>query len=558
MNTEQGKASDLESSNTFFDREVGWLRIDARRSRWITLAVLCALVLYLAVIATLSLGPINVFHNDALMLLDDGWRVLNGQVPHRDFFSPLGPLEFWIVAGGMLLAKGSAQGIAIGIAAFGFAIGLWGWLLSRRRLPALFSLLITAWLVLCAASPTPLGFDPRFLSCAMIYNRQGYALLGLILVECAFSVEKNRFWGGVSSGVAIVLLIFLKLNFFGVGGLMLLITVPLARVGLIRIWGFVTGAAGTFLAFLVYPRFSMTAFVSDMAFIIRARGSSFTPAGTIKGIATCAQSGIVWMVVAMTIALVVLIAPEQRWRRQNVNLVLLGLVVLASGPLFLQTNSLENSCQLASLWIIVLLERLSAIHLLQSNRNKIVTLALIAASLGGIAATVTPDLVSAINLLPYRSGEMKAQGARIAAAGMENMRFYDSTSFYKGTTKMGDGDGAYYVDCVNDGLAELTRDSKQQETILALGFHNPFSYLLRRQPADGGSSYLFMGNSITERHMPSEKQVFGDADLMMLPDNESTHRASDFSLQNYYRSYLSENYQFVARSKFWTLYRRNK
>ena len=558
MNAEQRKASDLVSSNTFFDREVGWLRIDARRSRWITPAVLCALVLYLAIIATLSLGPINVFHNDALMLLDDGWRVLNGQVPHRDFFSPLGPLEFWIVAGGMLMAKGSAQGLAIGIAAFGLPIGLWGWLLSRRRLPALFCLLITAWLVFCAVSPTPLGFDPRFLSCAMIYNRQGYALLGLILVECAFAAKSNRFWGGASSGVALVLLIFLKLNFFGVGAMVLLITIPLARVGLIRIWGLLAGAAGTLIAFLVYPRFSMAAFVSDMAFIIRARGSSFTPAGTIKGIATCAQSGIVWMVVATTIALILLIAREQRWQRQNVNLVLLGLIVLASGPLFLQTNSLENTCQLASLWIIVLLERLSAIHPLQSGRNKIVTLALIAACLGGIAASVIPDLVSAANLLPYQSAEMKASGAKIAAAGMENMRFYDSTSFYKGTKKMGDGDGAYYVDCVNDGLAELTKDSKQQETILALGFHNPFSYLLRRQPAEGGSSYLFMGNSMTERHMPSENQVFGDADLMVLPDNSGTHRSSDVFIQNYYRSYLSEHYQFVARSKFWILYRRNK
>lgn len=101
-------------------------------------------------------------------------------------------------------------------------------------------------------------------------------------------------------------------------------------------------------------------------------------------------------------------------------------------------------------------------------------------------------------------------------------------------------------------------DSKQQETILALGFHNPFSYLLRRQPAEGGSSYLFMGNSMTEKHMPSENQVFGDADLMVLPDNSGTHRSSDVFIQNYYRSYLSENYRFVARSKFWTLYRRNK
>ena len=141
---------------------------------------------------------------------------------------------------------------------------------------------------------------------------------------------------------------------------------------------------------------------------------------------------------------------------------------------------------------------------------------------------------------------------------MENMRFYDSTAFYKGATKMGDGDGAYYVECVNDGLAQLTRDSKQEETILALGFHNPFSYLLRRQPAKGGSSYLLMGNSITEKHMPSEKKVFGDADLMVLPDNEGTHRSSDLFIEHYYRPDLSQNFNFVSRSKFWILYRRNR
>ena len=78
------------------------------------------------------------------------------------------------------------------------------------------------------------------------------------------------------------------------------------------------------------------------------------------------------MVVVIMIAAVVLIAPEKRWRRQSVNLILLGFIVLASGPLFLQTNSLENRCQLASLWIIILLERISAFHPLQSDRNKVV------------------------------------------------------------------------------------------------------------------------------------------------------------------------------------------
>jgi hypothetical protein len=544
------------SDASFFDREVNWLRIDARKARWIVLAFLSTLILYLVVIAKFASGPINVFHNDALLLLDDGWRVLNGQVPHRDFNSPLGPLEFWIVGGGMLLAKGNAQGIALGIAAFGLMIGAWGWLIAGRRMLPLFALLVAAWLVLTATSPTPLGFDPRFLSCAMIYNRQGYALLGIILLECAFAHEKSRFWAGFSSGSALILLAFLKLNFFGVAALLLLATLPLSRVELSRLWGLLTGAAAIVLGFFLYPRFSLSAFFANMSFVSRARGSSLTLEGTIHGTMTCAKSGTVWLALAMAFVIIRSFAPTDRFRRKNLLLILLTFVVLASGPLFLQTNSLENRCQLALLWVIILLEQVSAIHL--RTHEKLVTVILVALSLGSIASTLAPDVASAFNLIRYQSPIEQARAARIAAPGVERLAFYDSTEFYEGATKTGDGAGTYYVSCINDGLGLLHSQSRPEETILVLGFHNPFSYLLRRKPAKGGSAYLYMNNSMTESHMPSIENVFGDADLMVLPDYEGTHRASDQFIQNYYHRYLLQNFHFVAKSQYWSLYRRNR
>ncbi|HEY1578619.1 MAG TPA: hypothetical protein VGF82_16245 [Terracidiphilus sp.] len=539
----------------WFDREVGWLRADADKVRWLIFGVLSALILYLIVIAKFATGPVNVFHNDVLMLLDDGWRVLNGQVPHHDFNSPLGPLEFWIIGGGMLLAKGSAQGLAIGIAAFALVLGIWGWLLSRQRLPALFALLATIWLVFTASSPTPLGFDPRYLSCAMIYNRQGYALLGIILVECAFAGERPMFWGGLSSGAALILLAILKLNFFGIAGLLLLVSVPLRSDEIDRLWGFLAGSSATVLALLLYPRFVFARFFADMSFVSHARASSLSPSGLFHAVVTCAKAGTSWLVIATTIAIVMLTAPEQRRQRQTVTLVLLSLIVLASGPLFLQTNSLENRAQLASLWIIILLERISAMH--QRVADKRVTVILIALSLGGIAAALIPDASSAFTLLGYQSSTAKGDGFRVDAPGMEQLEFYNSSSFYD-KVKAGDGDGAYYASTLNDGLALLRNNSTAQESILALGFHNPFSYLLRRKPAEGGSSYLFMGNSISESQMPSVDHVFGNADLMIVPHNEGTHRDSDLFIQNYYRSYLLANFHLVAQSQYWSLYHRNK
>jgi hypothetical protein len=541
---------------SWFDREVRWLRMDTLRAVWIAAAVLGVLIAYLGVIARLATGPINVFHNDALWMLDNGWRVLNGQVPHRDFYTPLGALEYWILAGGMLLARGSAQGLEMGFACFGLVIGIWSWLLSRWRLPALFALLVTAWIVFTVSSPSPLGFGPEFLSCAMIQNREAYGLAGIVLVECAFARERARFGGGLSSGIALILLAFLKLNFFGVAGLMLLASVPLRRDELPRLWGFLAGLFSATLVISILLRFSFAAFFADMIFVLHAH-APLTLAATMTGVVTCAKSGAVWLVAALMVTLLVLAAPARRWNRRSITLVALSCIVLASGPLFLQTNTLENRCTLASLWVIILVEQITAMHLQIREKQKPLTVVLIALGLGSIVTDLVPNIASVANVGIYQSPATKKEGLRIDAPGMENMRFYDSTAFYD-SVKAGDGDGTYYVKVLNDGLALLRGQSRNDESILVLGFTNPFSYLLRRKPAEGGSSFLFIPTSITPDHMPAVDRIFGDADLMMLPQYEGTHQQSDQFIQNYYRNYLLENFHFVAKSQDWSLYRRNK
>lgn len=556
MNSDQRSIANPKSpaESAWFDREVSWIRADQSTARSFALVLLVALIVDLILVATFATGPINVFHNDALLLLDDGWRVLNGQVPHRDFHTPLGPVEFLVVGGGMLVSHSSAQGISIGIAAFGFLLGLWSWLLCRTRMPILFSSATTAWIVLTATCPTPLGFDPRFLSCAMIYNRQGYALLGLILIECAFSRKNNTLWGGFSSGAALVLLVFLKMNFVGIAALVLLVSVPMRRADLLRAWGFLIGAAALFASFFLYLRFSFSPFLVDMSFVGHARASSLNLQGLLHGASLCARSGNTWLVLALTIALVYFASAQERRARELKAIVLFGVVVLASGPLFLQTNSLENRCELASLWIIILLDPLSAIHL-KTASNKLATLVLIAASIGSIAAAVVPEVSSTFTLLAYQTAAEKAAGIRVAAPGMKNVRFYDSTEFYDKVT-FGDGDGRHYAATLIDGLDLLHNHSKPDETILALGFHNPFSYLLRRKPAAGGSSYLFVGNSISPTHMPPTQWVFDSAKLMILPEYEGTHRDSDQFIQDFYRDYLTQNFSPAGKSEYWALYRR--
>jgi hypothetical protein len=293
-----------------------------------------------------------------------------------------------------------------------------------------------------------------------------------------------------------------------------------------------------------------------MSFVAHARTSSLNIYGLLHATEICAKSGNIWIVIAITTAMILASSPRGRASSQLRTLMLLGLVVLASGPIFLQTNALENRCQLASLWIMVLLDPISSMHLRMAS-HKLITLVLIAASIGSIGAALAPEIASTVNLVAHHNSGRMAAGIRVAAPGITDVDLYDSTDFYD-KVPFGDGDGTHYAESLNDGMDLLRIQSNPNETILALGFYNPFPYLLRRMPARGGSAFLFVGNSMSASAMPPPEWVFDHADLMILPTYEGTHKESDQFIQEYYRPYLARNFHFVAKSQDWMLYRRNR
>jgi hypothetical protein len=548
------RMSDLSSvpneHSALLDRSMKWLLVGELETRWIRWAFVLAAALYFICLAIFETGPINAYGNDALVLLDGGWRLLNGQVPYRDFYLALGPLEYMITAGGMALSQSSPQGIAIGNVAFGITVGVWGWLISRRRMPSVPALIVTAWLILTATSPTPLGSSWNVISCAMIYNRHGYALLGVVLVECAFASERNRFWDGVSIGIALSLLAFLKLNFFGAAFLLLLATIPLKRNEMRRVWGILAGASCTAAAFCLYLRFAISAFLSDMLFVTQARGASLKVQGIIGDIAGSAE---MVTLAIMTIVATLLISPGKLRLRHGVRLILLGCIVIVTADLLRRTNTAETQFQLATLWTAVLLGRLTMAY--PRSKEKTAIAAVIALSLGGIAAQFFADAESLKTLLGYSSPSIRSMGANIAGNGMERLKFYDLEDA-NGPSSI--DSNRFYAACVNDGLALLARSSTPQESVLTLGFHNPFSYLLRRKPALGGSPIFIFGYTISRTRLLDANRVFGNADLIMTPHYPSSHQGSDADIEEAYGSYLSQHFTFVASTEWWSLYRRNK
>ena len=52
---------------------------------------------------------------DFVLLLDGGWRVAQGQVPHRDYYSAIGPLMSWFSGFGLWISPTVFERVGGGI-----------------------------------------------------------------------------------------------------------------------------------------------------------------------------------------------------------------------------------------------------------------------------------------------------------------------------------------------------------------------------------------------------------------------------------------------------------
>lgn len=232
------------------------------------------------ILATVGVTVTTNYTNDTPILLDGGWRVYQGQRPHVDFYSPLGPVMYLLVAFGMWLGGLSASALVYMNVVVFLAMSLWAWMLAQKRMPPLFVLFFAIYTGFIIIGTNVHGHPFNYLGYAALYNRYGMAFLALVLVESFVRykyVFKTEFWWGVSTGVLVALLFFLKINFFlvALGGIILGWWV----VGRPRLnWiGLFTGAGFILLAMLIYLRFDLAAVFRDLYMGIAARsGKAFT------------------------------------------------------------------------------------------------------------------------------------------------------------------------------------------------------------------------------------------------------------------------------------------
>lgn len=539
-----------ENPTEALNRLVGWWSSSEPKPGWAKKLFLAVAVCYFVFIAVAQTGPLNRYANDVFILLDGSWRIFKGQVPYRDFYLALGPLEYLVTAGAMFLTKGGPGAIALGNCAFGIGVGAWGWFLARRRMPLLPSLLAAAWLILTATCSTPLGVAPSDLGCAMSYNRHGYAILAILLMECAFLYRRSSLAGAISSGIALALLAFLKLNFFGCAVVLILASLFLApRRVRVRLGGILLGFCCGSIPFVAFLRFSIAPYLADLDTAVHARIGVLN----LKDAANLiAGSGEVALLTVTTILVVVVTAGNRlRWEAMIRILAFWGLVVL-SCTLLAQTDAAEGKIfVLLPLWAILLLGRLANAYPGAPEKGAVSVLALLC--IGGCLVNFFEDGRSALALLRFRLPPASSSAVLLKQPGMSRLKFFD-TGERESDEAARISAGQYLPASVNDGVVLLDKYAQPSETVLTLGFTNPFAYVERRDPAIGGSPWLHVGNNLSATHLLAPERIFGNAKVMML----LTCVRGEAQLHAAYEPYLVQHFDFVASNRCWSLYRRKQ
>lgn len=392
----------------------------------------------------------------------------------------------------------------------------------------------------------------------MTYNRYGYALLGLILLE-NFTVARgprgskfNEWIGGISTGAALSLTLFLKASYFLVAVVLIgVISLFLWRVARQRILGIILGFSFVSVCMLAYLRFDVAAMLGDLRMAAGARAAgALTPIGLALN--TLKHASVLIEVVFLSLAAVLLLGNRARqW--QGLKLPIIGAFLFFADIGLISSNMQRDGLPVCAVFAILVLNEITEDQRTLPAAEARYYRASYAAVLFLAALLFIPQFTSDLVGLVYGVWEKErpsnpAAVLRFTSSNLKPLLLYD-----RGASQ---SDGRLFTTCVNDGVALLERETRPNETILTMDHTNPFPYAMERRPARGGIVAVAYHFDIDDKHRPSDDRYFGNADIVMVPKQPEI---DEYFYRDFYKAYepgLKQRYNLAAESSCWWIYRR--
>jgi hypothetical protein len=479
----------------------------------------------------------RAYSHDAFVFLDGGWRVLNGQKPHIDFFSDIGPLVHVVSAVGLLLARGRAEGLGYAQAVVGCALGLWAWFLSDRRLGQMPRALFCLSAVFLAVSPYTPGDAAMRVSPAVVYNRYGYVWIALVMLEASCERidcdSRRNFTGGLSTGAIAALLLFLKISYFP-GALFLLAALwPCRRQTAARWVGIGAGFVAALIPFLAFLNWTLLPMLADLRILAGAKHISWH----------WSMADAVYHELA-PLLIFVLMAAGLLWvdgaTHEARSVFFAGAATALAGVLFLVSNFQGNRLPLNAFAAILIVQIVDS-RFAASCRRALLRCSVLAWAALFILGSIGLDAAGlgfglAGRVLPSQFPRQPFHAARLA-------------EFWSSETDC--------VSFVNDGIDLVQRNRRPGDSLTSLDFSNPFSYSLGMKPVKGGMVDLQYRTNFDDFHAPSPERLMAGATLVMVPRAFSDGTLT-MSVPRIFGPYLESHFHRIGESQQWRLYRQNQ
>jgi hypothetical protein len=495
---------------------------------------------------------------DLMVFYDGGDRILSGQLPNRDFHTPLGLLAYLLPALGLWAGESLGRMMPIATAAFAAIFLPLLIHVCVSRLPLKQGLFFAFWVLALIITPASIGeAEPSF---AMFYNRWGYGLLSLLFLLFLPRLRGgNSEWRDALTLASVLLLTFyLKISYFAVAAV---ITLPLLYfletrrialvgsllaagcIGVVHLaWG---GTFGYFQDIGVAAQSSGAIRGSTGALVQLAFNDAATlfPFFLILGLSAAGGVSSRILLLCLAIAGAGLLLANQNFQGLGIP-TLIPAAILASTTLDGKLKRSEGGSLILA--ATLLLATLVVPPAFSAARSALVHMAQPGGSSSKAARVVELDGLQAQDIFT----------AGVDAEGVDKAR-----QFYRAGT--GDLDTvqilrrrlwqAEYFATLKDAEALLQKDPALSGSIFVLDFVNPLNALLGRSAPQGVDSWYHRGRTFEEGIFRSPKQTFADVDLIMVP-KAPVDPTAYFLLKQIYGAYIEQHYRVAARSDYWLAY----
>lgn len=534
------------------------------KSRYDSLALLAVLAFgIITLVGTIYCAPLPqiVLGHDIFLLLDGAQKWQFGIVPHKDYYSPFGPVAYALVFMGAKMSGSMKFAYPAAVCIAGLLTLFAGTYIAFTRMSRGLACVTVLFLFGVAIAPEPLRFPTYCWTYACIYNRWGYALIGLLILLAArapFRDEKWLHWcDGSLTGFCLANLLFLKISY----GLLAIFTLAGLCVLYPRRKEFYLSLA---LGTMATSAFWLTCIgwdIKDMLVDLAIAKKSRTGIDTSEFLLNTSQSlGTVLLCSSGILALVgtqiSLGKPPFNLEIGRITLAFVGLVFLAI--LIVVTNCpLGIQVEMPILGLVALLFAQKSLDLFNDASPGRPRLDLRTGLWPGAAIIVALSVAGPIARENYSSLALAInffhRGVHLPAR--ETLQNGPLAGFqfngYGGDPIM----PTTYAGKLEAGLGLLRRTGNLGKPVIAVDFTNPFNALQGIKPPVGSPTSWQLGYSFASDAAPPPSSVFKGAEVILWAKIFGDGNAKNLVvLDQLYGDWVREHYEFRGETTLWRIY----